>query len=51
MKVYLYIDLQEICPIGWGYALKSLDYIIVVGKDLSAARSLLGTCLSRDHPS
>jgi hypothetical protein len=32
MKVHLYVDLQEICPIGWVYAQKYLVYVIVIEK-------------------
>jgi hypothetical protein len=32
MKVYLHVDLQEICPIGWADAQESLDYVVVIGK-------------------
>jgi hypothetical protein len=32
MGVYLYVDLQEICPIEWACAQESLDYAMVIGK-------------------
>jgi len=38
MKLCLYVDLQEICPIGWADAQESIGYVIVIGKHLSAAR-------------
>ena len=56
MKVHLYVDLQEICPIAWANAQESLDYVIVTGKGISASRSnlemkSLGTLPLRAHPS
>lgn len=39
MKVHLPVDLQEICSIGWANAQDSLGYVMVTGKDISAARS------------
>ena len=31
MKVNLYVDLQEICPIVWSDMPETLDYVIVIG--------------------
>jgi hypothetical protein len=39
MEVNLYVDLQEICPIGWANTQESLDCVIVTGKGVSVARS------------
>ena len=32
MKVHLYVDLQEVCSIGWANAQESLHYVIVTAK-------------------
>jgi hypothetical protein len=55
MKVHVYVDLQEVCSIGWANAQESLGYVIVIGKGLLAARSnpemnSLGTLPLRAHP-
>ena len=38
MKVHLHVDLQEICSLGWPGAQKSLSYVMVIGKGISALR-------------
>ena len=45
MKVHLYVDLQEICSIGWSNTQESLGYAISDRKGKSAARNNPGTGL------
>jgi hypothetical protein len=39
MNVHLYVELQEICSIGWADAQESLYDGIMIGKGTYAARS------------
>jgi hypothetical protein len=55
MKVFLHVVLQEMCSIGSDDAQKSLDYVIVIGKDtlvvrLNCGMKCLETLPLRAHP-
>jgi hypothetical protein len=39
MKVHLYVDLQEICPIGWVNAQEPLGYVISDRKGILVLQS------------
>ena len=41
MKVHLYVDLQEICSIGWTNVHKFLGYVIVTGKAYQLQEAIL----------
>ena len=52
MKVHLYVDLWEICLIGWANAPESLVTVRVTGKAYQLQESILrqshlGPCLSK----
>jgi hypothetical protein len=42
MKVYIHVDLQEVCPIGWADAQDSLRYAIMAGKSYQQGEAILG---------
>lgn len=38
MKIHLYFDLQEICPIGWANAQEPSDYVIVQQRHINSKK-------------